>query len=409
MRRPRLQFTAARGATRLHRDERGVIFMVFLFVSILLGLAIGVMWNTGRVISAKMRAQLAADAAAYAAATWTSRAVNLVALTNMLILRNASAHVSAVAVNAVCQEVPVRWQAALDAADPLDLPVIQARIAAEEAEYNRLALDCWPLALDALNTNRFLDRIADLHAFQRSFVEGVPDAVNAQRAAMEEFFGVEIHLAVPGRDDGLIVPPVRLGTPDVFEHMLTARRLITDRFRPQDQTFRDIDLHRFNEIGGAVQIWNAAVAQAIAGLAASIGDRHYVLASQVGLDELSPSEADRAPFTVFAAAVDRSITQGANFLFARFFDYPVNNLDAAISCAQAETYNGIEALMTMRNVDPPHPFRVWTTRGCAWQPRLTRCDLVEQVLTTDPAIRAIFVQSGITDVHHGRVLFALQH
>lgn len=75
---------------RLHTDDRGNIgLLLLLIIMVLVGL-IGLAWNTAEVAARRGQMQSAADAAAQSAATWTSRAVNMMASQNMLICQDAS-------------------------------------------------------------------------------------------------------------------------------------------------------------------------------------------------------------------------------------------------------------------------------------------------------------------------------
>ncbi|MHC4786666.1 MAG: pilus assembly protein TadG-related protein, partial [Planctomycetota bacterium] len=78
-------------AHRLHRCRRGNISILVLVMGLVFFALAAMVWNTGKVTSAKIEAQTAADSAAYASAVWTSRAMNITTGTNMLILRHQTA------------------------------------------------------------------------------------------------------------------------------------------------------------------------------------------------------------------------------------------------------------------------------------------------------------------------------
>ncbi len=100
----------ARATTRrLHRDRRGNITVLFLFLGLIFYCSLAMIWNTGTTAAAKIEVQTAADAAAYSSAVWTSRAINLTTGTNMMILRNATANVWALGAVGAFVAVPIGW------------------------------------------------------------------------------------------------------------------------------------------------------------------------------------------------------------------------------------------------------------------------------------------------------------
>lgn len=400
----------ARALGRFHRDENGLVVVLFVLIGLIFALLIALNWNTGRVISAKMRAQAAADQSALAAATWQSRAVNMVTGSNMMILRNASALVSAIAIDRVVREVPERWQAAIDACgDPASPCVLQLldqilfNPANEIGPYIAFVDRHSGAARAALDNGVFTRRIEELHEFQRRLVESIPEVVEEQRELIAEFHGVEVILAVPGRTDGLIVPPLREGDAVSFEHMLRLRRQLTDNWLDDQAGFAD-----FGAIGGAQDIWDQAVEEAIISVSNDLGAMHMVLVTQSGADEISPSAGGRDPFSVFATAIVPDIRDD-NFLFTGFFDETISPDDAARAAAQAETFNGYDERIARRNAVAPWPFRVWTTWGWNWQPRLTRADLVRLTLETDPATAAAWNAAGVMEGAYDSASFGIQH
>lgn len=396
---------------RLHEDERGVVLAVFLFVSIVLAILIALMWNTSRLISAKTNAQSAADSAALAAATWNARAVNLATGSNMLVLRNASALVSAIAIKAVADGVPQEWDNARDRAAscapaPLNqacIDAIEAQILPEAGPYAAFCARYLEEAEAALADNRFPNRIRELHALTRGFVEAVPDTAQDQMTQIADFYGVLIVGAVPGRTDGRIVPPLRTGDAASFENMLRLRRRLTDNLLS-----RDADFGSFDAVGRARRIYQDAEEAAIILIAATLGNQHYVLSTQTGIDELGPATAARDDYSVFVTASQFGVTQ-SGFLFEYFFDYPVNGADAAICCAQAEIYNGFDERFAARGFRANWPFRVWTEWGWNWQPRLASCDLIQTVLDTDSMTRESFRRAGLPEGVYDSMLYAIHH
>ncbi len=398
----------ARSARRFHRDESGLVLVLFVLVALIFAVLIALNWNTGRIVSAKMRAQAAADQGALAAATWQSRAVNLVTGSNMLILRNASAEVSARAIMAVVHGVRRNWQDALNACpdNPCRQSLLNRIVRAPNNEigpYIEFIARSGNFANGALESGTFSRRIEEVHEFQRRLVESIPEVVDEQRELVAEFHEVRLILAVPGRSDGLIVPPLRIGSVDSFERMLRLRRELSDYWLPEEANF-----DRFSGIGGARQLWDDAVEEAILDVSARYGGSHYVLVSQSGADELSPAEAGREAFSVFATAVVDEVRED-QFLFKGFFEFEISPADCATASAQAETFNGYDERYDRRNRVAAYPFRVWTTLGWNWQPRLTRSDLVAVTLGSDPDTQAAWLGAGIEEGSYDSVTFGIQH
>ena len=72
-------------ATRLHRDQRGVISILSVFAVLMLTALLGMVMNVGRQIDGKIRLQNAADAAAYSGGVMVARALNALAFSNHLL------------------------------------------------------------------------------------------------------------------------------------------------------------------------------------------------------------------------------------------------------------------------------------------------------------------------------------
>lgn len=402
---------AVGAARRLDRDERGLVVVLFVLVAVIFALLIALNWNTGRMVTARLRTQAAADQGALAAATWQSRTLNMVTATNMLILRNASALVSARASMAVANGVREEWQAALDAcgdapSGPCAQDILNRVLRNPDNEigpYTQFLAQTVQHANVALENGVFTRRIEDLFEFQERLIESLPEVIEDQRQAIEEFHGLELVLAVPGRTDGLIVPPLRRGDAQSFERMLRLRRQLNDNWLPDAARF-----DRFSAIGRARQIWLDAEETAILQVVAEYGDHHHVLVTQDGAEEFSPSESGRGPFSVFATAVLPDVRE-EDFLFTGFFDYEVSPGDTVTASAQAETFNGYDERYAIRNVDPAWPFRVWTLWGWNWQPRLARTDLARLTLETDPDTQAAWLDAGIEEALYDSVSFGIQH
>lgn len=83
--------SAWRRLRRLPGDEQGPVTLLALFFGLLVFSAISLVWNTGQVTQKKIQVQSAADSAAYTSAMWMSRGVNIIAATNMQLLRDGTA------------------------------------------------------------------------------------------------------------------------------------------------------------------------------------------------------------------------------------------------------------------------------------------------------------------------------
>src|SRR5579862_6413257 len=66
----------------LHRDERGVISILSVFIIFVLTIVLGMVINAGRQVDEKIRMQNAADAATFSGAVVMSRGYNALAFSN---------------------------------------------------------------------------------------------------------------------------------------------------------------------------------------------------------------------------------------------------------------------------------------------------------------------------------------
>jgi len=377
----------------LHRSERGSMTLFFLAISLMFFALIALVWNTGRITSARMRVQAVADAAAYSSAVWTSRGVNLVTGANMMMVRNASAHVAAVSTQAVIAGVPANWSQALAEAALCNPPqpcidAVLAQIAVEAPILSALIARSATESSQAVATNKFLDRVEELSDFEVALVSAIPDAIEAQRDRLEDYYGVSIRLTRPGFGNGEVLAPLVTGTTESFATALSLRFFGSDNHLPSEMNFAGMD-----PLGKANQIWNDTAAATIAAIAPGIV--HFVLPTQNGAVEEGPQTAEqRAHFTVVATAVLENVSAG-RIVAPSIFPDGVNVEDVLIAFAQAETYNPIEARLRAFNSDLPTPYRVWTTWGWSWQPRLTRSDLLVPALQGDPTMREIFERQRI--------------
>jgi len=125
------------------------------------------------------------------------------------------------------------------------------------------------------------------------------------------------------------------------------------------------------------------------------GTDNYVLTTQFGPLEFGPTSlADRRDFTVVATAIEANASNGFRVM-PGLFNNPIMPNDEVIAYAQAETYNGIDGRLSQIGFSIPYPFRVWTTYGWQWQPRLTRGDQLGAALGGDSTLRGIFSRIGV--------------
>ena len=393
-------------AERMHRRERGSMSVFFLLISIVFYATTAKVWNTGTVLSGKIHAQNAADAAAYTAAMWNSRAMNMVTSANMLILRNASAQVNAQAAVTMMSVVPGNWaqaQAACGGSGPC-LAAVNAQIAQESPHFAQFVQRHGIPAAEALADQRFLRNIDELHRFQREWIEQVPATIEAERAKLEAYYGVQIRLTRPGDADGRCRPPLVLGSATSLGPQLLLRAMATDNRLPTLGRF-----NMFTARGRAMMMWPGLLAQAVVGVSATVGDRHYVLTTQNGPAEAGPSTpAQRAPFTSFATVINYA-SGSQRHVAPGIFDVGINPIDSCMAYAQAETYNGVDERLRSFAITAPWAFRVWTTWGWQWQPRLTQGDQIRPVVQFDPVAQQMYRDIGVTAADEARLRFLALH
>jgi len=310
-----------------------------------------------------------------------------------MILRNHGAQVSAAACLGVIVGVPVMWSAAVARAagcapPPFNLACLAAigiRIAIEVPSYISFLVRSIGTALSTILSNTLPNRIREIHRFQEAVVRATPNAIAAQERNLENFYGVDIRLTVPGRSDGFVTPPLKKG------NFLSTALVVAGRFFTRDSNWpSEGNFGSFNSVGKAKTLWNGTAGITIALMAAVHGSRNYVLTSQSGPLEYGPSNLTRRrEFSVVATAVERNASAG-KLVMPAIFSSPISPQDQIIAYAQAETYNGIDGRLSQLGVPIPYPFRVWTTWGWQWQPRLTRGDQFRSAFLGDSSMRSIY-------------------
>lgn len=394
-----------RALRRMHRRSRASVNIFFLIVMIVLYACAAMVFNTGYVIAGRLQAQNTADSAAYTAAMWNSRCMNVVTATNMLILRNAAAHVAATGALAVGSTVPAIWSARINAAlTPDERAARIAQRALEFPYWQRFMAERFPTAAAAVADQRFLRRIDELYAFQRQWIEETPNLIEQERVKLEQYHGMRIRLTRPIDGAGRVRPPLVPGTPASFTRVLALRMLHSDGNLPQDAEFS-----MWSQLGNAQGIWAGAIASATVSVSISQGFKHHVLTTQVGAVEGGPSTvALRAPFSVFAT-VQNSNVSSLGLMAPGIFRWPINPLDSCLAYAQSETYNSLDERLRMIGFNTPWPFRVWSDWGWTWQPRLALGDQIRNAMNGDAETQAFFRNIGVRSNDEATLRFIAIH
>jgi hypothetical protein len=398
---------AKRGGRRLHRDRRGQVSVLFILVGLAFFVAASMVWNTGVTTAARMHAQTAADSAAYSSTVWTSRTVNQVTGTNMLIMRNASAFVAASAAVWTTAKVPENWDAAIEAAAAI--PIVGPEIAAALAAY--IAAVELPMYLEFVAEAiasmaaptvlaKVFGRIPELHRYEKAWVAATPDVIDRQRELLEQYYGCEIRLTRPGDRDGRVRAPLK--QPDVATGRLVFGTVLATRFfllGHDNGWYRSTQFSAI-VIGEAKEEWRKAALVAAAAATALWGDQHFELDLPYAVGELGPrTSGQRAKFTVVATARMSERTRG-RLMAPGAFRWPVAPHDRILAYAQAETNNGIDGRLEkfpgIGTIVGLYPFRVWTTYGWQWQPRLAHGDQLGRALRHDGDLRQWYGEIGVT-------------
>lgn len=365
--------------------------MIFIFLALVIFTSIGMIYNTAVATRNKVRAQTAADAAAYSAAVWMSRGMNQVAFSNMMITRNLGAEAAAFAAAATPWFVIAEW-ADFIASCTLAAPVCAGIVGAELPfliEFAAETVDEWrlPMVPDPDESKHFesfldgteqldplygaLDAVKDAvdvdpydlmdelpivgpyaqrawaawhHA--RFWVDNIGDVVNEQTEKLEGLYGADLHVTQrfsPGQTVDVQLP-VKWGG---FASLMYAN-LARWRFHDNgsDGWSRDGNFRMINQGNGPEWYDRIGITTLFLGSFRHWGG-HYVLSTVNAPDfedpvERSPqSHADWRRFSVLATAKYNGISNGR--LFApSIFKSTVSHDDQVLAFAQAETFNGME-------------------------------------------------------------------
>ncbi len=434
---------------RFHRAQRGVTSLLFLLLGFVFYAVAALVFNTGVATQARIQAQTAADTAAYSSAVWQARCVNTITGTNMLILRNGTAHMAAsgvltastmpwyywykwakekaeitaaaiatVAAAGCLVAYPICWAAEYEAAYNPALAAWWAFLFATEIgpHYLPFVAAALPTATAKVATLAFLRRISTLYEHQEAWLVATPKAIEEQRKRIAEYYKCDIHLSqsVPHdlrntapwdkKKPTEILPPLKPAS-TVYGRGTTIA-LLTGRFWVPP--YHDSGWYHHKHIkkikhGKGRRCFAVGALAGQATVVGIYGAKHHTLTTS-GLLEGSPSSLeDWKAFSVVAAARLNRSSRG-RLMAPGIFSDPIAPGDVVIAYAQAETYNGIDGrgqtIPVVGQILKAVPFRVWTSFGWQWQARLTWGDQLANALRDDPELRKWFkkidVDAGTT-------------
>jgi hypothetical protein len=230
-------------------------------------------------------------------------------------------------------------------------------------------------------------RITELYRYQKAFVDAVPHAIEQQRQALEDYYDCEIAL-VRGDGTGLnadgtcaIAPPLKRGNPLTISIPFLARsywELIGNKPDPKGKggSWYHQKPLKFMFVGQGQVWWTRGVVASMAIHLAALGWFHHVPTTQVGPAEFSPHNplfGGWEEFSVVAVARKRPDNSTSMQPPRRPLELMAPGVFAAavnpVAYAQAEAFNGMDGHPWLRMI-MIHPWRVWTTYGWQWQPRL---------------------------------------
>ncbi|HEX8876301.1 MAG TPA: hypothetical protein VF777_06100 [Phycisphaerales bacterium] len=426
----------ARVVAPIHRNDRGVVSIFFLLMFFTFFNATALVYNTGQTLGPKLKAQAAADVAAYNSSVIMSRAINLTAQTNYAAVRNASAFSCAIATVAVYVGVPINWllyikrQYDAGVASAGGVPIVSQAVGAvyaaaalvyiltvELPPYIEFITATAPSLVDAFDT---FGRPGDLADFQKGLIAAIPQMIEDQRKITEEAFGpgMTIRLTQPiasgdsgvavndptGGDTGLVAAPLQEGNLFAALPWFNLRFLLVDTGWPRSETLRSI------VEGKAVTCWWVGGVPTINGMALFYGPQLHMLTTQWGPLEFAPdNDDDRKAFSVVASATEENESKRQLFL-NYWFKYGINNARATTAYAQAETYLGLDSSMSSAAYSPPIPWRAWTPPGANWAGRLTRSNHFGDAFNEDATMRDMYKDTKLQqgDVS-GRIPKLIKH
>jgi len=401
----------------LLRCERGSVSILVLFMGLVIFALAAMVWNTGEVTTAKIEAQTAADTAAYTSAVWTSRAVNLIAATNMHALRDASALGMSTAV--ITEIIGVTAFLVIQAANAVSLiaglvtaPAGVALLANVIREFIQLFIFMFQTGFIPNGSYNLIkgivdttNHLQDLSAYQAAWIAAIPGLIEAQRVQIEDYYDCDISL-VQGNGSPSIRAPLKRGD------QLTCLIPSTLRFMydalPAGSWYAD-PLLKTLVLGRGRLVWLIATAAGAVVSDVALGENHHVLSTQVPVIEIGPFGAGFTvnpdtwkDYTVVAVARKRTSNETSqqlpreplNFMAPGLFTRAEQLRPAAY--AQAETFNAVDGLFPTLKVggvaplqvlSAIYPWRVWTDWGWQWQPRLTHGNLLRTSVFADEGVQ----------------------
>jgi hypothetical protein len=352
-------------------------------------------------------------------------------------MRNASAHVAGGAAHWTKTLMPIwffvfPFYRAKDCGSPFD----PYTAAAFWSCYNlwKWYVDTWPrpalaqfqgtagIGISAYNSKKFLKRIDELYKFQEDLIDATGKAINEQRLALEDYYDCDIRLVGWDRSgravaNDKITPPLKKGRRWSFAVPVGARTIWDTSPNPLHETWpmsRTKEFYRMYLPGWiwplqVRQIWTfSALAEYGILLFSDRAGKHHVLTTQWGIFEFGPLDLDEwKPFTIVAVARKRSDNTKSGQPPARPLDLMApglfRNSIVPMAYGQAETFHGIDghvakaagAWAPLRYLGA-YPFRMWTTWGWQWQPRLNRGDQLRNAIKDDTDLRNWLQPAGVS-------------
>lgn len=366
-----------------HR-RAGFLHLMTAFLLVVIFVSVAVVFNVGVATSRKVRAQNAADAAAYSGAVQISRTVNVTTGTNINIVRTASAESLAWAVWPTVYEVERNWARAIDTAGPFG-GAVAAYIAAHEVPVLAAFIaQAGPTGAQELTRATLVRRIERMHRWQREVAQSTPRNIEHQRALLEEYYNTKIALVQLGSPVGQVFAPVReprgaserLGVITV----LLQKRISEDRAGWNDKLRRIV-------LGRGRQAWSRQTSRMGMVVALRIQGRFMLLDTHDGLVERKPTRLQRNDR--FALTACARMERHARLLPGVFASTMHAGSDA-LAFAQAETYH-----MADHGQNPRPAWRLWSPAGWHWQPRLTWGRALPEVLQGDSQVNRWFRHAGV--------------
>jgi hypothetical protein len=408
----------------LNTHDRGVVSVLFILLFFTFFAATAMVYNTGQTISIRQRPAHVADTVAYMSTNWMSRGMNLIGMTNRIAARNMSAFavpfanfyvagmvwkswtdfvndtcspacdgIQAVVACAPCQAAVWAYLAATEIV-PHYVPFILAQIGT-------------PLTtmIEGFGGGGVIGRVKDISDFQKSVKNAIPQIIEDQRSRAAQYYNMTIRLTQaeapdtkPQQADGRVYLPVKeQGFFDTLYPVLA-------RLHQADAGwYNDSDV-RGMSIGEAQKHWKNG-AYGAAAFAAMwgylMGGPLNVLPTQTFIFETNVSPDNMGQFSVIASVMD-AVNPRQTFFLDGLFPYTTNHAKVITAYAQAETVNPMEGVPLLGFV--PVPWRLWSSAGNIWVPRLNKGDKFQAAFNRDSTMRQQFyLPHGVTQSDASRL------